>query len=190
MADGALDVREIFARLPHRYPILLVDRVIEAKAGHRLVAVKNVTVNEDYFRGHFPGNPIMPGVLVLESLAQAAGLLVATSGETEAGAAPLLVGVDQVKFRRPVVPGDRLHLEVDLLQRRGKFWRFAARAVVDGERAAEARAGRVGERGEHHVDALGYALRVILFEGLEHHVAEIRDAFSRGHDVAQTCVNR
>ena len=133
-----LDIKAILERLPHRYPLLLVDRVLEVKSGGRLVAMKNVTVNEDFFRGHFPGNPIMPGVLILEALAQAAGLLVSTTLETTDRLMPYLVGLDAVKFRRPVVPGDRLSLEVDVLSRRGRYWKFRAQALVDGERATQA----------------------------------------------------
>ena len=138
MSDTPLDIKEIFRRLPHRHPILLVDRVLEVKAGERLLALKNVTVNEDFFRGHFPGNPIMPGVLIVEAMAQAAGLLVSATAAEKPPAMPYLVGVDEVKFRRPVVPGDRLQIEVRLLGRRARFWRFEARATVEGERAAEA----------------------------------------------------
>ena len=133
-----LDIKEILKRLPHRYPFLLVDRVLEVQKGTHLVATKNVTVNEDFFRGHFPGNPIMPGVLILEALAQAAGLLVAMSLDEGARRLPYLVGVDAVKFRRPVVPGDRLSLEVDVMTHRGQYWKFRAQALVDGERAAQA----------------------------------------------------
>ena len=136
--DAPFDVKEIFARLPHRYPILLVDRVIEVKEAKRLTAIKNVTINEDFFRGHFPGNPLMPGVLILEALAQAAGLLISVSETDPKRWLPYLVGVDVVKFRRPVVPGDRLRLEVEVIQQRGRYWRFRGEASVDGERAAEA----------------------------------------------------
>jgi beta-hydroxyacyl-ACP dehydratase FabZ len=138
MSEPSFGIREIFARLPHRQPLLLVDRVLEVKSGERLVAIKNVTVNEDFFRGHFPGNPIMPGVLIVEALAQAAGLLISASLDRPEPVLPYLVGVDGVKFRRPVVPGDQVSLEVEVKQRRGRYWRFAGRAVVDGEKAAEA----------------------------------------------------
>jgi 3-hydroxyacyl-[acyl-carrier-protein] dehydratase len=102
------------------------------------VALKNVTMNEDFFRGHFPGNPILPGVLIVEALAQAAGLLASVSLPARSSALPYLVGVDGVKFRRPVVPGDQLSLEVELLARRGRYFRFRAAASVDGERVADA----------------------------------------------------
>jgi beta-hydroxyacyl-ACP dehydratase FabZ len=138
MAEDALDIKEIFRRLPHRQPMLLVDRVLEVKPGVRLHAIKNVTVNEDFFRGHFPGNPILPGVLIVEAMAQAAGLLISTTLDPPETGRPYLVGVDGVKFRRPVVPGDQLHLEIELIQSRGRYWRFRALALVAGERAAEA----------------------------------------------------
>ena len=134
-----IGVREIFSRLPHRQPMLMVDRVEELHPPERLVAIKNVTINEDFFRGHFPGNPIMPGVLIVEAMAQACGLLVSYSLEAEAPAMlPYLAGVERVKFRRPVVPGDRLMLDVSLMNRRGVFWKFRCLALVDGQRASEA----------------------------------------------------
>jgi beta-hydroxyacyl-ACP dehydratase FabZ len=136
--DGGFDIREIQRRLPHRQPLLLVDRVLEVKPGSRLLGLKNVTVNEDYFRGHFPGNPIMPGVLVIEAMAQAAGLLISASIDRPERLLPYLVGVDEVRFRRPVLPGDGLRLEVDVLRSGRRYWRFAGRAWVGDERAAEA----------------------------------------------------
>ena len=135
---ASLDIQQILERLPHRYPMLLVDRVIEVEAGRRLAALKNVTINEEFFRGHFPGSPIMPGVLILEALAQAAGLLASATIEGRGQVFPYLVGVDEVKFRRPVVPGDQLRLDVTLVQSRGRYWRFQAAASVLGERATEA----------------------------------------------------
>ena len=133
-----LDIRGVAERLPHRHPFLLVDRVLEYEAGRRIVGLKNVTFNEDYFRGHFPGNPVMPGVLIIESLAQTAGLLIALESPVETPRPAYLVGVDQAKFRRPVLPGDTLHLEVELVRARGVYWRFKALARVGSERAAEA----------------------------------------------------
>ena len=134
-----IGVREIFSRLPHRQPMLMIDRVEELNPPERLLAIKNVTINEDFFRGHFPGNPIMPGVLIVEALAQACGLLVSYSLDDDAPAMlPYLAGVERVKFRRPVVPGDRLMLDVSLTHRRGIFWRFRGLALVDGQRASEA----------------------------------------------------
>lgn len=137
--ETPIGVREIFARLPHRQPMLMIDRVEELKLPDRLVAIKNVTINEDYFRGHFPGNPIMPGVLIVEAMAQACGLLVSYSlDEGAPRMLPYLAGVEGVKFRRPVVPGDRLVLEVSLIRRHGVYWKFRGIALVDGQRASEA----------------------------------------------------
>ena len=133
-----LDVREIAERLPHSYPLLLVDRVLEREEGRRVVALKNVTVNEDFFRGHFPGNPVMPGVLIVESMAQAAGLVVPAAPSGSAPRRSYLVGIEGARFRRPVVPGDALTLEVEVLRRHRRFWRFRATASVGAERAAEA----------------------------------------------------
>ena len=134
----SFDIRRILDTLPHRHPMLMVDRVLELKAGARITAIKNVSFNEDYFRGHFPGNPVMPGVLILEALAQTAGLLLVETDPGLRGRMPYLVGVDRVRFRRPVLPGDQLRLEVDLVQSRGVYHRLKGAATVDGERAAEA----------------------------------------------------
>ena len=136
-AAAAISAQEILAILPHRYPILLVDRVREI-APDRIVAIKNVSWNEPFFQGHFPGMPIMPGVLILEALAQAAGLLVSTSVENSARLLPYLVGVDRVKFRRPVVPGDRLTLEVVPLRKGGAIWKMRGEAKVNGQVVTEA----------------------------------------------------
>ena len=135
-----IDPRAILALLPHRNPFLLVDRVDELIPGERIAAVKNVTWNEPYFAGHFPGNPVMPGVLQIEALAQAAAILgIRTHPEyAERGGGVLLVGLDKVRFRRKVVPGDVLGLDVSLIKERGRIWRVRGQASVDGERAAEA----------------------------------------------------
>jgi beta-hydroxyacyl-ACP dehydratase FabZ len=133
------DLKELFRILPHRYPFLLVDRVVELEVGRRVVCVKNVTVNEPFFQGHFPGHPIMPGVLLCEALAQAGGVLVFQTDPTRMEKYLVyLAGLDNVKFRRPVVPGDQVRLEVEVLKRRSPVWRLAGRAVVDGQLAAEA----------------------------------------------------
>lgn len=127
--------------LPHRYPFLLVDRVIECEPGKRLVAIKNVSYNEPFFQGHFPGQPIMPGVLIMEALAQATGLLASESAPEEIGEKDLiyyLVGLDKARFKRPVVPGDQLRLEVEYLRHKRNIWVFACRAGVDGEFVASA----------------------------------------------------
>jgi beta-hydroxyacyl-ACP dehydratase FabZ len=134
-----LELPEITRRLPHRFPFLFVDRVIEFEDGKRLVALKSVSVNEPFFPGHFPGRPIMPGVLICEALAQAGGLLSSCSkGGTRGDRGVVLAGLEHVRFRRMVVPGDQLRLEVELLHRRGPLWKMRGRALVDGKLAAEA----------------------------------------------------
>ncbi|MGH8279113.1 MAG: 3-hydroxyacyl-ACP dehydratase FabZ [Gammaproteobacteria bacterium] len=135
-----LDIRAIMRQLPHRYPFLLVDRVLSCEPGKRLTAVKNVTINEPFFPGHFPGRPVMPGVLILEALAQATGLLAfATIGHApEEGTLYYFVGVDHARFKKPVEPGDQLLLKVEYLWDRRGVWKFAARAEVGTQVAAEA----------------------------------------------------
>lgn len=113
-----LDINDIFRILPHRYPFLLIDRVVELTRKQRIVAIKNVTINEPFFQGHFPGMPIMPGVLIVEAMAQAGGALLLTEVEDRAGKLIMFTGIERAKFRRPVVPGDQLRLEVEL-----KAWR-------------------------------------------------------------------
>ncbi len=131
-------IEDILRDLPHRYPMLLVDRVLECEAGRRLVAIKNVTINEPFFPGHFPGHPVMPGVLILEALAQATGLLAFRSGGEGGGRAYYLVGIDRARFKRPVVPGDQLRLEVELKRLIRGVGIFDCVARVDGEVCAEA----------------------------------------------------
>jgi len=135
-----LDIQSIKEYLPHRYPFLLVDRVVEVEPGKRLLAIKNVTFNEPFFTGHFPGQPIMPGVLIIEALAQATGLLAGNSmpGIMGKGKTYYLVGLDKVRFKRPVVPGDRLSLEAVYLRHKRNIWAFSCRAEVDGELVASA----------------------------------------------------
>jgi len=139
-AAKTLDPVEVLNLLPHRYPFLLVDKVLDYEIGETIVAVKNVSWNEPFFEGHFPGNPIMPGVLQIEALAQAAALLgFLTQPELKAsGGGVVLMGLDKVRFRRKVVPGDQLRLEVEVIKKRGPTWRVDARASVNGERAAQA----------------------------------------------------
>jgi len=134
-----LDVEAIQRLLPHRPPFLLVDRVVELVPGERLVAWKSVTMNEPFFQGHFPGAPVMPGVLILEALAQAAGLLALKSMTEEERGEKLtyLMGIDGARFRRRVVPGDRLELVVSLEKRKGPVWKMKGVARVDGQVAAE-----------------------------------------------------
>ncbi len=139
-AGGPLDIRRVMAALPHRYPMLLVDRVEELVPDQRITAIKAVTINESFFQGHFPGRPVMPGVLIVEALAQAAGVLAVESLQL-AGTGKLVyfMSIDEAKFRAPVEPGVLLRLEVEFLQRRPKVCRFAGRALVDGQLAAEAK---------------------------------------------------
>ena len=133
----SLDIRDILSIVPHRYPFLLVDRVVQIEAGKRAVAVKNVTINEPFFTGHFPGLPVMPGVLLIEAMAQTSGLLL-YQGCTTTDTIAHLAAVDGAKFRRPVVPGDQVRIEVEALRMGTRNCKTAARALVDGEVAAEA----------------------------------------------------
>jgi UDP-3-O-[3-hydroxymyristoyl] N-acetylglucosamine deacetylase/3-hydroxyacyl-[acyl-carrier-protein] dehydratase len=133
-----LDIGRIMEVLPHRYPFLLVDRIVELEAERRVVGLKNVTINEPFFQGHFPGHPIMPGVLIIEAMAQAGGVLVMDRVPDPASKVVYFMSLDNVKFRRPVVPGDQLRLEVEMLQNRGRTLRMRGEAYVDGQLAAEA----------------------------------------------------
>ncbi len=135
-----LDVEAIQRLLPHRPPFLLVDRVVAFEPGVRLVGWKSVTMNEPFFVGHFPGKPVMPGVLILEALAQACALLALRSMDDRERAEKLtyLMSIDGARFRRPVVPGDRLELHVEVVKAKGAVWRMRGAAIVDGQTAAEA----------------------------------------------------
>ena len=132
-----MDIKEIQKFLPHRYPFLLVDRIIEIEPGTKAVGIKNVTVNEEFFQGHFPGQPIMPGVLIIEAMAQVGGILAFQSGAT-VGKSVYFMSIEKAKFRRPVIPGDQLRLDTHILQQRGNVWRFSGSATVEGKVAAEA----------------------------------------------------
>ena len=133
-----MDIGGVLARLPHRFPMLLVDRVEELVEGEKIVAVKAVTFNEPFFQGHFPGRPIMPGVLIVEALAQAAGVLaVETLGLAGSGKLVYFMAIEEAKFRKPVEPGCLLRLEVAFVQRRATVCKFEGRALVDGEVAAQ-----------------------------------------------------
>ncbi len=138
-AHGPLDVRRVMAALPHRYPMLLVDRVERLQRDVSITAVKAVTINEGFFAGHFPGRPIMPGVLIVEALAQAAGILAVESlGLAGSGKLVYFMAIDGAKFRAPVEPGCLLSLEVEFVQKRSTVCKFAGRALVGGKLAAEA----------------------------------------------------
>lgn len=138
MAGPGMDSEEIRATLPHRYPFLLVDRIQTLETGRRIVGIKNVTINEPFFQGHFPNRPIMPGVLILEAMAQVGGVLAFKSTPPDSQPLVYLTGVDKAKFRRPAVPGDQLRFEVDVLKRRPPFWKMQAKVYVDSELVCEA----------------------------------------------------
>ncbi len=135
-----MDINEVLEHLPHRYPFLLIDRVIEIEPGHRLVAIKNVTVNEPFFPGHFPQRPIFPGVLIMEALAQATGILAfkSTGRKPDDGTLYFFAGIDNARFKQPVIPGDQLVLEVELVKSRRGIWKFVGEAKVDGKLVASA----------------------------------------------------
>jgi 3-hydroxyacyl-[acyl-carrier-protein] dehydratase len=138
-AVGPLDIRRVMAALPHRYPMLLVDRVEKIILDQSITAIKAVTMNEGFFQGHFPGRPIMPGVLIVEALAQAAGVLAVESlGLADSGKLVYFMAIEGAKFRSPVEPGCLLHLDVEFIQKRATVCKFAGRASVDGKLAAEA----------------------------------------------------
>ena len=135
---NTMDILEIMALLPHRYPFLLIDRVVEMERKQRIVAIKNVTLNEPHFQGHFPDYPIMPGVLMVEAIAQAGGALLLTEIPDRADKLMVFTGIDSAKFRRPVVPGDQLRIEVTVLQWRSRAVKMLGIATVDGKVACEA----------------------------------------------------
>jgi beta-hydroxyacyl-ACP dehydratase FabZ len=134
-----MDIQAIMQHIPHRYPFLLVDRILELERNKRVVGLKNVTMNEPFFQGHFPGTPIMPGVLILEAMAQTSGVLAIASMD-KVGKKVLMyfMGLDQVKFRKMVVPGDQLIMELEVLKQRAKVMKLAGTAKVDGQVVAEA----------------------------------------------------
>ena len=142
---GPLDINQIQAILPHRYPLLLIDRVLEIERKKKIVALKNVTINEQFFQGHFPGFPIMPGVLIVEAMAQAGGALLLTEVEDREGKLIVFTGIEKAKFRRPVVPGDQLRIEVEMLAWKKLAGiiavRIGGKAFVDGKLVCEATLG-------------------------------------------------
>ncbi len=138
--NNMLTINEVMEFLPHRYPFLMIDRILEFEANKRIVGLKNVTINEPFFQGHFPGHPIMPGVLLLEAMAQAGGVLALKSIPAEEVKQKVLyfMSIDKAKFRKPVLPGDQVRFELDVIKQRGPIKSFKAVAVVDGGIVAEA----------------------------------------------------
>ena len=132
-----LDVNEIMKLLPHRFPFLLVDRVLEIDPGKKIVGLKNVTMNEPFFPGHFPGHPVMPGVLIVEAMAQVAAILVYSSSDDNKDKITYFVGIDNTKFRKPVVPGDQLRLELEVIGCRRGIYTFSGKAYVEGKLVTE-----------------------------------------------------
>jgi 3-hydroxyacyl-[acyl-carrier-protein] dehydratase len=130
-----MTINEIMKQLPHRYPFLLVDRIVDLQPGVSITGIKNVTINEPFFQGHFPGQPIMPGVLIIEAMAQVAGVLAFCGGME--GRSVYFMSIDNAKFRRPVVPGDQVKLEIKVLKQRGNVWKFSGTATVDGKLVSE-----------------------------------------------------
>ena len=137
--NAPIDIKQIMRMIPHRYPILLVDRILEFVPGQSAVGLKNVTMNEPHFMGHFPGEPVMPGVLIIEAMAQTAAILVVNSLGAEAeGKLVYFMTIDGAKFRKHVTPGDSVHIHVEKVQSRGAVWKFSGKALVDGKVCAEA----------------------------------------------------
>ena len=138
MQINSADIQKVLACLPHRYPFLLVDRVKDIDGNRFGIGVKNVTINEPHFQGHFPGQPIMPGVLIVEAMAQTAGIITILAQENASPKAVFFMTIDNCKFRKPVVPGDQLELHVTLLKQRGAISKYACVGMVDGAKVAEA----------------------------------------------------
>jgi 3-hydroxyacyl-[acyl-carrier-protein] dehydratase len=138
-AETVVPIERIMEMIPHRYPFLMIDRIIEMELGQSAVGLKNVTINEPFFMGHFPGKPVMPGVLIIEAMAQTSAVLVVnTLGQEAEGKLVYFMSIEEAKFRKPVSPGDSLHIRVEKQQSRNRVWKFACVATVDGVKAAEA----------------------------------------------------
>ena len=133
-----LDINEIMKILPHRYPFLLVDKIVEMEVGKSIVGIKNVSINEPFFPGHFPGHPVMPGVLVIEAMAQISAILAYSSDESIRSKITYFVGIDKARFRKPVMPGDQLRFEIEAIGCKRGIWVFDAKAFVDGKLVTEA----------------------------------------------------
>jgi 3-hydroxyacyl-[acyl-carrier-protein] dehydratase len=133
-----IDINEIMTILPHRYPFLFVDKIVEFEAGKRAKGIKNVTINEPFFQGHFPGHPVMPGVLIIEAMAQVGGILAFKSADVK-DKVVYFMGIDGARFRKPVQPCDRLELVLEVLKTRGNIWSFSGEAYVNEQRVAEAK---------------------------------------------------
>ncbi len=146
----SLDINRIMKLLPHRYPFLLIDKMIDLNGEESGTAIKNVTINEPFFQGHFPGSPVMPGVLLVEAMAQAAGAIVLEHlGDDHAGKLVFFMSIDNARFRKPVLPGDTVHFHVKLAQKRAPVWKYDCVAMVEGKKVAEAQIGAMlmNERG-------------------------------------------
>ncbi len=149
-----IDVREIMQIMPHRYPFLLVDRIESLKEGEEIVGIKNVSINEPFFAGHFPGNPIMPGVLIIEAMAQVGGILAFHSSPKEwAGSLVYFMGIDKVRFRKPVVPGDQLRLKLTTIRQKQRVFKMRGEAYVEDTLVAEAELMAAIERGRNETPA-------------------------------------
>ena len=149
-ALGTVDIARIMKLLPHRYPFLLIDKMIDLNGEQSGTAIKNVTINEPFFQGHFPGRPVMPGVLLIEAMAQTAGALVLNHlGDAHAGKLVFFMSIDKARFRKPVTPGDTVHIHVKLTNKRPPVWKYWAEAHVEGKKVAEAEIGAMlmNERG-------------------------------------------
>lgn len=138
-ALGTADILQVMRMIPHRYPMLLVDKVVDMRKDESATGIKNVTINEPYFQGHFPSQPVMPGVMIIESMAQTAAVLVVYSlGQSAEGKLVYFMSIDDARFRRPVVPGDRMHIHVTRERRRANVWKFLGKVMVDDQLVAEA----------------------------------------------------